>query len=238
MKKAIIVGASSGIGRELAKILSANGYILGLAARRTALLQTLQKELPNPSHIKCLDLSAPEEASRKISELIDETGGMDLIIISSGVGYINEDLEWDKEKETIAVNVSGFSAAANAAAQYFMKQGLGHIAGISSVAAIRGGAEGPAYNASKAFQSNYMEGLRIKFKKKKLKIMVTDIKPGFVDTEMAKGEGLFWVAPPKKAAKQIYRAIIKKKNHVYVTKRWLIFAWLLKLLPYSIYSKL
>jgi len=108
----------------------------------------------------------------------------------------------------------------------------------SSIAAIRGGGDAPAYNASKAFVSNYLEGLRQMAAKMKLPLTVTDIKPGFVDTVMAQGEGLFWVAPAEKAAKQILEAVEKKKDHAYVTKRWRLVAWVLKLLPGRLYCKI
>ena len=113
----------------------------------------------------------------------------------------------------------------------------GHIVGISSVAAIRGSGNEPAYNASKAFQSNYLQGLRQKFHKLKLPVAVTDVQPGFVDTAMAQGEGLFWVAPPEKAAQQIFNSIRKRRKHVYVTRRWRLIAWLLKILPDSLYDR-
>ena len=122
--------------------------------------------------------------------------------------------------------------------KHFVKQGSGHLVGISSVASIRGGRSAPAYNASKAYQSNYLEGLRQKAKKMGAKITITEIIPGFVDTAMAKGEGIFWSAPPKKAATQIFSAIYRKKSRAYITKRWRIIAWLLKLLPSFICERL
>lgn len=238
MGKAIIIGASSGIGRELAKILAQNDYIVGLVGRRVELLSELQNEISAKTYTKCIDIAQTTEAMNSLEELICEMGGMDLMIISSGVGFINPDLDWHKEKETIDVNVSGFTAMANVAFKYFCKRGLGHIVGISSIAAIRGGSESPTYNASKAFVSNYMEGLRQKANKPKKSITVTDIQPGFVKTAMAKGEGLFWVAPPEKAAWQIFRAIKGKKKHAYITKRWRIIAWLLKVMPDWLYNRL
>ena len=237
MKKAIIIGATSGIGRELAKILSLNNYVVGMAGRRTELLSNLQKEIPG-SYIKRIDVAESEEAITLLKELIQEMGGMDLIVISSGVGFINPELDWKQEKETIDVNISGFATIANAAFKYFSNQGLGHIVGISSIAAIRGSGEAPAYNASKAFVSNYLEGLRQKASKSGIAIIVTEIQPGFVNTAMAKGEGLFWVSPPEKAARQIFKAINNKKKHAYITKRWRIIAWLLKVIPDWIYNKL
>lgn len=237
MKKAIIIGATSGIGRELAKILSLNNYVVGMAGRRTELLSNLQREISG-SYIKRIDVAKSEEAITFLKELIQEMGGMDMIVISSGVGFINPELDWKQEKETIDVNISGFAAIANAAFKYFSNQGSGHIVGISSIAAIRGSGEAPAYNASKAFVSNYLEGLRQKASKSGIAITVTEIQPGFVNTAMAKGEGLFWVAPPEKAAHQIFKAITGKKKHAYITKRWRSIAWLLKVIPGWIYNKL
>ncbi len=238
MLNAIIIGASSGIGRELAKILSEKGIVVGLTARRLEKLNELQDELPGAAFVKQMDISKTESAMAALSELIDEMGKVDLIVISSGTGDINMELDWQVERNCIDVNVSGFAAMANVAVKHFISEKAGHLVGISSIAAVRGGKDSPAYNASKAFVSNYLQGLRQKVAKSKGSISITDIKPGFVDTQMAKGEGLFWVAPLQKAAAQIYRAIVKKKSHVYVTKRWRLIAWLIKILPESIYNKM
>lgn len=237
MKKAIVIGASSGIGKELAKILSKNNYFVGLVSRRIKLLTKLQQELPGKSVVKSFDISLIDQGMHHLEEMIREMNGVDLIIISAGCGLINPNLEYEKEKRTIDVNVLGFSAMINVAYKYFCKNGKGHIVGISSIAAIRGGHDGPAYYASKAFISNYMEGVRIKAKKAKIPLYITDIKPGFVDTDMAKGEGLFWVASPEKAALQIYKAINRKKKIAYITKRWRLIAWVLKVMPSFIYQR-
>ncbi|MCU0848735.1 MAG: SDR family NAD(P)-dependent oxidoreductase [Spirochaetes bacterium] len=238
MKKAIIIGASSGIGMELAKILSKENYIVGLAARRVNLLKKLQQELPNLSFVKYIDISKLDEIEKNINELIIELEGIDLLIISSGIGHLNEELDWQKEKETIDVNVLGFTKTLNIAVKYFLKKGKGHIVGISSIGALRGDPVAPAYDASKAFISNYMEGIRSKIKKAKLQIYITDIKPGFVDTDMAKGEGLFWVMPPTIAARQIFSVIKKKRDKAYITKRWAIIAIFLKYMPDWMFYKL
>jgi short-subunit dehydrogenase len=97
---------------------------------------------------------------------------------------------------------------------YFKKQGHGHLVNISSIAGLIGNGEAPSYNATKAFQINYLEGLRLNAYKSRVNIHVTDVRPGFVDTDMAKGDGLFWVAPVEKAAQQIFTAI-KRKRKVY-----------------------
>jgi len=238
MNKAIIIGASSGIGKELAKILDTYKYSIGIVGRRLNLLKELQSTLQNDSYIKQIDISKTEDAQRKVKELIDQMGSVNLIIISAGIGHINPDLNWSQEMETIAVNVVGFAAITNVAFNHFKQQGYGHLVGISSLAALRGHGEAPAYNASKAFISNYLEGLQQKVTKANLPILVTDIQPGFVDTAMAQGDGLFWVASPQKAAYQIFNAIKKRKSHVYITKRWRIIAWILKILPDAVYQRI
>ena len=238
MHKAIIIGASSGIGRELAKVLAKNGYSLGLAGRRIDLLLSLQQEVAASSFTKQIDVSQTSRAMHLLQELIHQMNGVDLVVISSGIGFINTGLEWEKEKATISVNVTGFAAMANVAMEHFMTQGSGHLVGISSIAALRGSEGSPAYSASKAFVSNYLEGLRKKVVKLQLPITVTEIMPGFVNTAMAKGEGLFWVAPAEKAAQQIFKAIRSRKNHACVTKRWRAVAWLLKVLPDFIYLRI
>src|SRR3989338_3644760 len=231
MKKAIIIGATSGIGKELAKMFSQNDYVVGIVGRRSELFPELQKEIPTEVYFKRIDVAKTSEAMNLLGELIKEMCGVDVIVISSGVGFISPDLNWEQEKETIDVNISGFTAMANVAFKYFCKRSSGQIVGISSIAAIRGSGDSPAYNASKAFISNYLEGLRQKTSKLKIPIVVTEIQPGFVNTAIAKGEGLFWVASPEKAAKQIFKAIESKKRHAYITKRWRIIAWLLTISP-------
>jgi short-subunit dehydrogenase len=120
---------------------------------------------------------------------------------------------------------------------YFLSKGNGHLAVISSISSLRGSSECPAYNASKSFVSNYLEGMQCKAKKSGANVCVTDIKPGFIDTAMAQGEGLFWVMPVSVAAHQIHKAIKAKKKSVYITKRWALIAFLLKRLPKSLYTK-
>ena len=236
MKKAIIIGASSGIGYELSKLLSKNGYMVGITGRRKKLLSQLQAELSNKTLIKQMDVSK-EASIQHLKNLINEMDGVNLIIVSAGIWFEDQGVPWKTEKETIDTNVVGFTAMANVAYHYFQERKSGHLVGISSVAAIRGGGA-PAYNASNAFMSNYLQGLRYLANKTKSPITITDIKAGFVGTKMAKGKGLFWVASPKKAAAQIYRAIKNKRRQSYVTKRWILVGWALKCLPDFIYNKL
>ncbi len=238
MKKAIIIGATSGIGKGLAKLLVANNYTVGITGRRTELLNELKNENPNSYFIKSFDVTDTKNAVEKLEKLTAELGGLDLLIISSGTGDLNEKLDFEIEKRTIDTNVIGFTCIANWTFNYFEKQNLGHLIAISSIGGLRGSRQAPAYNATKAYQINYLEGLRQKATKLKEPIFVTDITPGLIDTEMAKGEGLFWVMPIEKTVRQIYKAIISKKKVAYVTKRWRLIATILKRIPRPIYDKM
>lgn len=238
MKNAIIVGASSGIGKELARILVNDGFRVGITGRRIELLEELKSENPASYAISNFDIREPEKAVEQLEMLTAELGGLDLLIISSGTGDINASLDFEIEKNTIETNVTGFTCVADWAFNYFRNQGHGHLVAISSIAGIRGSAEAPAYNASKAYQINYLEGLRQKAAKAKCPIYITDIRPGLVDTGMAKGEGLFWVMPVEKAARQIYIAITKTKKVATVTRRWRLVAAILKLMPRTIYERM
>jgi len=238
MKTAVIIGASSGIGRALAVALSLDGYRLGVVARRTELLAQLQAELAGPCVIKTVDVSQPELAMPLVQELIEELRDVELFIVNAGTGFNNPSLTWEPERETIAVNVLGFAAMVNVAVAHLEARGSGHLVGISSIAALRGNRYAPAYNASKAFVSNYLEGVRYRFNKMKLPIAVSDVQPGFVDTPMAKAPRRFWVASPQTAASQIVTAIRNRKHQVYITRRWRLIAWLMRIVPDVLYSRL
>ena len=238
MPGAIVVGASSGIGAALARRLAKHGYRVGLAARRGDLLEQLRAQLPNAAVAKIIDISQPEQAMPALRELAAEVGDVELYIVCSGVGFLNPSLEWSQERSTIEVNVLGFAAMVNAAIHLLEARGSGHLVGISSVAALRGGRAAPAYNASKAFVSNYLEGIRQRCHRKGLPIAVTDIQPGFVDTAMAQSPQLFWVASSEQAAEQIFAAIRARRRHAYVTRRWRLVAWLLRGLPAAWYQRM
>ncbi len=237
-ERVIIIGASSGIGAELAKIFSRKGCDVGIAARRLNLLKEVKDGNPGVKFVKVIDLARPDEAAKFFLELVNEMGGVDLVVISSGTGHINPTLDWAKEKETIDVNVAGFTAIASAAMNLFIKAKSGHLVGISSIAALCGSSESPSYSASKAYMSNYLEGLRFKVRKISDDIIVTDIKPGFVDTVMAKGDGIFWSAKVDKAAEQIYGAIKQRRSHAVITRRWNLIYILLKVLPKRVLEKI
>lgn len=236
MKKVIIIGATSGIGRELARRYAQNNWLVGVTGRRRELLDSLQDEFPNNIIRECFDVTKDNNIEN-LQFLLQQLGGLDLLIYSTGIGETSETLDLTIDINTTKTNVVGFIEIVNFAFNYFAIEGKGHIAAISSIASIRGNSFAPAYSASKAYMSNYMEGLYIKANKLKLPIYVTDIQPGFVKTSMAKSAGQFWVASAEKAAQQIYSAIENKKRKAYITKRWWLIAKIMKWLPISIYKK-
>ena len=236
-KKIIIVGASSGIGRELASKYAARGDRVGITARRENLLTELFHQYPRQILTRCFDVTA-EGVAGQIKEFIDELGGLDLLIYNAGYGEPSLELQPEIEENTTLTNVNGFVSVVPFVFNFFVEQGFGQIAITSSVAAVRGNGWAPSYSASKAYMSIYAEGLNLKAAKLKKNIVVTDIRPGFVDTKMAKGNGRFWQAPVSKAVDQIMRAIDRKKRVAYITKRWRFVAYLMKLVPYPVYRRI
>lgn len=238
MKKAIIIGATSGIGRGISEFLSDKDWKVGITGRRVELLNEIKRQSSESFVIKQIDVLDLENIEKNLDLLVEELGGIDLVFLSSGTGEINQKLDFEIEKMTIDTNISGFTIIADWAFNKFENQKHGHLVAISSIAGLRGSGDAPAYNASKAYQINYLEGLSQKAKKLKMPIYVTDIRPGFVDTAMAKGEGLFWVCSVPKAVSQIYKAIEKKKKVVYISRRWKMIAVLLKIMPRIFYEKM
>lgn len=225
MPKAIIVGASSGIGRALAREL-AGEYELGLAARRTERLKAVGEDVGG-AHVAKIDVTQ-SDARERFDDLLDSMDGADLVVLSSGIGRYNPDLEWAEERDTVDVNVRGFTALATAAIEHFEATGGGHLVGLSSVAAEIGSPTMPAYSASKAYVSRYLEGLRYRAGED---VSVTDIRPGFVDTPMSPESDRFWECSPETAARQIARGIHKEKKVAYITRRWWLVSKVLSVLP-------
>lgn len=234
-KKAIVIGAASGIGRELAKQLIARGYLVGLFDKKCDLLAEFQKEAGGISFVKCADLLDPLRAMRLLEELVQEMGGLDLLVISAAITPpLDSGFDWEKESGTFKVNVEGFAAMANVGLRYFLKQGAGHLVGFSSVQAVRGNPFIPAYSASKAFVSNYLEGLRFYLRVLKSPVTITEVQAGYIQTDMLSllpAKGLFWVVPVDRAAEIVMRAIEKKRAFVCVSRRWSLVAFFLRHMP-------
>ena len=234
----IIIGATSGIGKALFEKYAADGNRIGIVGRRTHLLDELRQEHPDTTVTATADITKQDEIARAIESLRAELKYIDLAIVCSGTGNINASLDYDVERPTIYTNVTGWTFVIDTLYHIFEQQGRGHLVAITSAGGLRGESMAPAYSASKAYQINYMEALRKKAYKSGNHILVTDIRPGLVDTAMAKGEGLFWMMPVEKVANQIITAIHKMKSKVYVTKRWHILAIINKNLPFALYKRL
>ena len=237
-KCVVVIGATSGIGKELARVYSQKGYRIGLTGRRRESLEALKTELGSSCFISDFDITQPG-AEKKLSEFIDEVSNVDIIVINAGLGGENTELLLEHEEAIIQTNCLGFTKMAVASYNYFSRKGTGHIVGISSVLAIRGTWKEMAYSASKSYVTAYLNCLRNKRLQDRVQIKITDIKPGFVDTPMTKGiNGMFWVAPPNKVALQIYKIVRAGKEHAYVTKRWSIIGILMSILPRIFFRRL
>ena len=234
----IIIGATSGIGRALFEKYVADGNRIGIVGRRTYLLDELRQEYPDMTVIATADITKHDEITQAIDALRVELKDIDLTIVCSGTGDINASLDYAVERPTIDTNVTGWTFVIDTLYHIFEQQGHGHLVAITSAGGLRGEPMAPAYSASKAYQINYMEALRKKAYNSGNHIHVTDIRPGLVDTAMAKGDGLFWVMPVEKVANQIIAAIRKRKSKAYVTKRWHILAIINKYLPFEIFKRM
>ena len=204
-------------------------------ARHMPLLRELAQTNSNIKVAQC-DVADIESSKALLAQIF--TSPIDLAILCSGVGDLNPDLDFAIERPTLDINVIGWTFFADFIYKKFEEQRYGHLVVITSCGGLRGEPMAPSYSASKAFQMNYAEALCKKAFKSKLPIVVTDIRPGLVNTRMAKGEGLFWVMPVEKVATQIMTAITKKKDVAIVTKRWAILHWIIKHLPRSIYKRM
>jgi len=237
-KNAIVFGATSGIGRELSKLLVEDGYKVMITGRRVERLQEIQNENPEKYLIKqhdITDLDATEKLFEELPTIFDK---VDLVVHNSGIATPNYNLDWDKDAPTIYTNVVGATKVYQLAYNYFKQQGEGHLVGVTSIASLRGNRQVPAYHASKAYQSSYLESLWMKASRtKKGRIHVTNIIPGFVDTDIIMGK-TFWMSPLDKATKQIFTAIKNKKRKAYITKRWRLVAFVLRIVSPKMYMKL
>lgn len=229
-KKAIVMGATSGIGMEVAKLLAQRGWSVGIAGRREELLQSIEADTEGITCHKQIDITK-DNAPQLLQELIDTLGGMDLYLHSSGIGWQNNGLEATKELLTVETNCTGFVRMLTAAFNYFAGQGSGHIACISSIAGTRGLGAAPAYSSTKRFQNQYIECLTQLARMRRLHITTTDIRPGFVKTDLISGHHYPLQLKPDKVAKSIVRAIEHHKKVVIIEGRYRILVFFWQLIP-------
>lgn len=225
-KRAILVGASSGIGAALAKQLASDGWTLALLARRADRLAALCEEInASAGEVRAVsyvhDVTDTASVPGLLQQILAELGGLDLIIYNSGIalptGFKHYNFETDRKMTE--VNYIGALAWLDPAATMFQSLGAGHIVGISSVAGDRGRVKNPAYNASKAALTCYLEALRNRLSRRGVHVLT--VKPGYVATELTQGQkGMFLVISPEKAAADISKAIRRRKQQIYTPWFW------------------
>ena len=209
-KRAIVIGASSGIGREVAQLLMKDGWTVGVAARR-------EERLKESGAAAWLQIDVTQDnATERLRQLIAALGGMDLFFYASGIGKQNRELCEDIELATMQTNALGFTRMIGEAYRYFAEQGSGHIAAISSIAGTKGLGPAPSYSATKAMQNVYLQALEQQAHARGLNIRFTDIRPGFVDTALLSGDFHYpMMLKPEAVARSIVKAI-KRHRHICV----------------------
>ena len=232
-KKAIVIGASSGIGREVATLLMKEGWTVGVAARRVDKLKELRA-----AAIEQIDVTK-EEATERLQSLISRLGGMDLFFYASGIGKQNPELQADIELATLKTNGLGFTRMIVEAYRYFAQQGYGHIAAITSIAGTKGLGPAPSYSATKAMQNVYLQALEQQANARGLKIHFTDIRPGFVDTALLSGDFHYpMMLQPKRVAKEILHAINHRQHIRVIDWKYRILTTLWRRIPRCIWRRL
>lgn len=238
MKRAVIIGASSGMGMEVAKLLLAEGYHLGIAARREDRLQALKQQAPDRVVTAVIDVTA-EDATHRLRALIDQLDGMDLFFYSSGIGKQNRTLTPEIELNTVNTNGMGFTRMIGEAYRYFAERGQGHIVAITSIAGTKGLGPAPSYSATKALQNVYLQSLEQQANARGLNIRFTDIRPGFVDTDLLSGDFRYpLMLKPDKVARQIVKAIHNKRHIVVIDWKYAILTALWRRIPRPIWRHL
>lgn len=233
-KRAIVVGASSGIGRAVAERLIEQGWLVGVAARRIDKLN----EIRGAKAMKAIDV-CEEESPKDLLDLVSELGGIDLYFHASGIGKQNINLLPDVEMNTIKTNDLGFTRMVDTIYNYMAKHSGGHIAVISSIAGTKGLGAAPSYSATKAFQNIYIQALDQQAHIRKLPILFTDIRPGFVDTDLLDDEHHYPLMLDKEKVADAIMWVIEKKQRVCVIDwRWRILTILWKWIPNAIWTRL
>ena len=234
----IIIGATSGIGEALARLYIKKEYIVGLTGRRENKLKALQEELGKDSFIQPMDVADVESSVEAFHSLVTKMGvSPDVVILNAGVGNYNKAYDLTPDLETIDINIKGFAALAQTAYQEMKKRGHGTLVGVSSVASYFGYGRAAAYNASKAFVTRYLSGIRHKARLDDWRLHVVDIRPGFIETPMIENRPAFLVISAEKCAQIMYKAICRGKKVAHVPGRWFWIGLLIRLIPDSIIQR-
>ncbi|MDE5773504.1 MAG: SDR family NAD(P)-dependent oxidoreductase [Muribaculaceae bacterium] len=239
MKRIIIMGASSGIGLELAEMLASRGVRVGLAARHTERLHALKGKYPETVEYMSIDITH-RDAPARLHELIDKTGGMDIYIHVSGVLRDNTDLDPQTEVDVVNTNAAGFARMLSAAYGYFRDHGRkGHIVAVSSVAGTKGIGRLAAYSASKAFDTSYMVALEQLANSEDVDVRFTEILPGWVRTPLLDSESSYPMEMDVEyVAYMILKAIASKRRRAVIDWRWRALRSLWRLLPERLWVRM
>lgn len=225
--RALIVGASSGIGAALARRLAREGYSLALVARRRQLLAALCADINKAAGetralAYVLDVRKYAAVPALLRRIVADLGGLDLVVYAAGANFAPNltGYDFDHDREMLETNLVGAFAWLDPIGAMFRSAGSGQIVGISSVAGDRGRVGNPAYNTSKAGLTTYLEALRNRLSRHGVHVLT--VKPGFVQTDMLRAAQKV-VLPPitaEKAADDIYKAIRRRKQQIYTPWPW------------------
>ena len=238
MKRAIVIGASSGIGFEMSRLLIGKGWTVAVAARRSERLEPLRLLAPERVIPIALDVNQ-DTAPEQLHELITHMEGVELYIHVAGIGRQNRLLDADIENRTAETNVGGFTRMVGEVFRYMAEHGGGHIAVISSIAGTKGLGPAPAYSATKAFQATYIQSLEQLANSRKLPINFTDIRPGFADTELLSGDNNYpMMMTAEYVARKAVRAIERRKHVAIIDWRYRLLTAGWRCLPNWIWRRL
>lgn len=235
-KRIVVVGATSGIGLDVARLFISRGWFVGVAGRNTQMLDALKQENPSQVYTAVIDITH-SDAPERLSHLIEEMSGMDVYFHSSGIGYNNPQLDETKELDTLRTNGEGFTRMIGAAYRYFRLRKKGQIVAISSVAATRGMGSAPAYSATKRFQMHYLQSIRQLATTDSLHLTVTEIRPGFVDTPLLRDGKYPMLMESKIVAQAIVKAVIRRKRLLTFDWRYRLLVAFWRMIPVRIWEK-
>lgn len=236
-KKIIIIGATSGIGYEIARIYQQKGWKVGIAGRRIDKLKELAAFAPAQTEYRQMDITQPAAAT-ELKQLIRQSGGMDVFLLCSGIGSQNRQLDPAVELSTVSTNAEGFTRMVITAFHYFAGQGGGQLAVISSIAGTKGLGAAPSYSATKRYQNIYMDALEQLAVMEKIPVAFTDIRPGFVKTDLLKNGKYPLLMSPRDTAGKIVHAIDRKKRRAVIDWRYAILVFFWKMIPAWLWKRL
>ena len=236
MNNAIIVGATSGIGLEVARIMRSEGVNIGVAGRREDRLRKFAEDGGNVVWQR-IDVT-DENAGGLLVDLAERMGGVDTILLVSGIGSQNRDLDPGIEIATAETNVVGFTRMIDAAFNYLKSHGGGHIGAVSSIAGTKGLGIAPAYSATKRFQNTYIQCLAQLSAMTRANIPFTDIRPGFVATDLLKSGKYPMLMKADSVAQHIIKALREKRRVVVIDGRYRVVVFFWRMIPRWLWERL